>query len=263
MCGAVSYRTHRRKDQSLSDQPSASRTRPDQPMWVGVDPSEDEMRPPPLTRARIVRAALRLIDDRGLVALTMRALATELKVSPMALYNHVRDKEELLDLTLDLMLGEVNCTITDGDWLAQLRALVCSFDRVLRAHHHLARVYSTTEVRIGPNGTRIIERTIGLLRDAGFSDPDAADAFMTLYSYTVGRHQIRQIATSAGAAPQDAAAYYPALPAEQIPSIRAVSPYLGGPRKPGVFEYGVDLLLTGLQTKLLQSGDPSAPVCKQ
>jgi len=247
----------------LSDQPSTSRTRADRPMWVGVDPEEDDLRPPPLTRARIVRAALRLIDDRGLAALTMRALATELKVSPMALYNHVHDKEELLDLTLDLMLGEVDCTATEGDWLAQLRTLVCSFHQALSTHHHLTKVYSTTQVKIGPHGLSIIERAIQLLLEAGFSPPDAANAFLTLYTYTVGRHQIRRIAPSAGTTSQDETAYYPALPSEQIPSIKAVSPYLGGPHKPGLFEYGLDILLTGLQTKLLQAGEPPPQPCQR
>ncbi|MCA1702106.1 MAG: TetR/AcrR family transcriptional regulator, partial [Actinobacteria bacterium] len=74
----------------------------------------DDPRSPTLNRTRILRAALRLIDTQGLSALTMRALATELAVSPMALYNYVSDKEELLDLTLDLMLGEVDCSATDG-----------------------------------------------------------------------------------------------------------------------------------------------------
>jgi AcrR family transcriptional regulator len=100
-----------------------------------------------------VRAALQLVDEKGLAALTMRALATELEVSPMALYNHVRDKDELVDLMVDLMLGEVDCSVTEGDWVTQLRALVCSYHLALAAHHQLARVYSA-RVRIGPHAVR-------------------------------------------------------------------------------------------------------------
>lgn len=243
----------------MTDQPSASRTRTDQPTWVGVDPREDDTRPPPLTRPRIVRAALALVDDRGLAALTMRALATELKVSPMALYNHVRDKEELVDLMLDLVLGEVDCSPTEGDWVTQLRALVVSFHQVLAAHHQLARVYST-QLRIGPHGLRIIERAIRLLLQARFSPPDAAAAFLTLYTYTVGRHQMGHIAPMAGPTPREAE-YYLALPPEEIPSIRAVSPHLSGAHGRGQFEYGLDTLLTGLQTKLSQVSDPPSPPC--
>jgi TetR/AcrR family transcriptional regulator, tetracycline repressor protein len=201
-----------------------------------------------------VRAALRLVDEQGLGALTMRALATELKVSPMALYNHVSGKEELLDLMLDLMLGEVDCSATEGDWLAQLRALVCSFDRALSAHHHLAQVY-TMRIKIGPNGLRVIERAIGLLRQAGFAPPDAAAAFLTLFTYTAGRHHMGSIAPFSGTAPEKGTKYYLALPPEQIPSILEVRAHLGGVHKPGVFEYGLDALLTGLKTKLDEAGE--------
>ncbi len=233
----------------MTDHQSASRARSDRPNWVGIDPNEDATRPPPLTRARIVRTALRLVDQQGLGALTMRALATDLEVSPMALYNHVRGKEELLDLMLDLMLGEVDCSATDGDWTTQLRALVCSFHQALSAHPHLAQVYSN-QVRIGPHGLAIIERAIGLLLQAGFPPSDAASAFLTLYAYTVGRHQIGRIAPFPGPTPRDEGEYYVALAPEQIPSIRAVGRHLGGVHQPGVFEYGLDTLLTGLRTKL-------------
>lgn len=238
----------------MTDQPSASRARSDRPNWVGIDPSEDAKRPPPLTRARVVRAALRLVDEQGLAALTMRALATYLEVSPMALYNHVQDKEELLDLMLDLMLGEVDCSATDGDWLTQLRALVCSFHQALSAHRHLAQVYSN-RVKIGPHGLAIIERAIDLLLKAGFPPSDAAYAFFTLYSYTVGRHQIGRIAPLPGPTAQDEGDYYVALPPEQIPSIRAVERHLGGVHRAGVFEYGLDTLLAGLRAKLAPASD--------
>ncbi|MGH3916845.1 MAG: TetR/AcrR family transcriptional regulator [Pseudonocardiaceae bacterium] len=238
----------------MSDQPNPSRTRRDRPTWVGIDPSQDDTRPPPLTRPRIVRAALRLVDDRGLDALTMRALATELEVSPMALYNHVRDKEELLDLMLDLVLGEVNCSVTEGDWLAQVRAVVCSFHQALTAHPHLAKVYST-RIRIGPNGSLVIDRVVGLLLQAGFSHHNAANALLTLFTYTVGIRQMGSIARSPGAASRGETENYLALPSEQIPAFRAVIPYLGGVHQPGVFEYGLDTLLTGLRNRLTPADD--------
>ncbi|MGH3670584.1 MAG: TetR/AcrR family transcriptional regulator, partial [Pseudonocardiaceae bacterium] len=95
----------------MNDRSSASRGRSGPTTWVDADPSKDSTRSPPLSRPRIVRAALRLVDEKGLLALTMRALATDLEVSPMALYNHVRDKDELVDLMVDLMLGEVDISV--------------------------------------------------------------------------------------------------------------------------------------------------------
>ena len=178
-----------------------------------------------------MRTALRLVDEHGLPALTMRALATELQVSPMALYNHVRDKNELINLLADLMLGEVDLPTNTGDWTTQLRALACSIHQVLTTHPGLARVYST-KVRIGPHSLRIMERGLGLLRHAGFRPPDTTDAFFALFTYTAGYHQMGRVD------PRD----YSALPPEQIPSITTVTAHLNGVHQQGQFEYGLNTL---------------------
>jgi AcrR family transcriptional regulator len=208
--------------------------------WVSLDQSADaEPRRQSLTRPRVVRAALRLVDEKGLDALTMRALASELEVSPMALYNHVHDKDELVDLMVDLMLGEVDCTPGPNaeNWAAQLRNLVCSYHRALSAHPQLARVYSS-RVCLGPHGLAIIERVLQLLLQAGFPPATAADAFFALYTYTVGFHRMGEVD----------ALEFAALPPEQIPTIVALAPHLRGTRRRGGFEYGLDTLLAGLNT---------------
>jgi len=234
----------------LSEQSSVP-GRSDPTTWVGIDSSKDYTRPPPLSRSRIVRTALGLVDEKGLAALTMRALATELEVSPMALYNHVRDKDELVDLMVDLMLGEVDTSVSEGDWLTQLRALVRSYHLALAAHHELARVYSV-RVRIGPHGLLIMERTVALLLQAGFSPSEASDAFFVLFIYTAGFQQIGHVVPRRDSATREEASYYPPLPPQQIPSVTAVSPHLDGPHRPGRFDYGLDLLLAGLQIKIAE-----------
>ncbi|MGH3832522.1 MAG: TetR/AcrR family transcriptional regulator [Pseudonocardiaceae bacterium] len=237
-------------DQSNNDQPSTSRGRRGAPKgWVDVDPSEDYTRPPPLSRPRIVRTALRLVDEKGLDALTMRALATELAVSPMALYNHVRDKDELVDLMVDLMLGEVDTSATDGDWLTQLRAVVRSYHQAFAAHRQLARVFSD-RVTIGPHGLMVIERTIGLLLAGGLAPAEASDAFFALFTYAAGFHQMGYIAPLRDGATGEKTEYYPALAPERIPAITAVGSHLDGVRRPGRFDYGLELLLAGLQSRL-------------
>lgn len=224
--------------------------------WVGVDPGKDNTRPPPLSRPRVVRAALRLVDEKGLAALTMRALATELEASPMALYNHVRDKDELVDLMVDLMLAEVDTSATDGDWLTQLRTVVRSYHQALTGHHQLARAYSS-RVRIGPHGLLLIERTVGLLLQGGLSPSEASDAFFALFTYTAGFEQMGHVAPVRDTTSRPE--YYPPLPPEQIPAITAVGPHLDGVHRPGRFDYGLELLLAGIQTKVAQADDPATP----
>jgi AcrR family transcriptional regulator len=185
----------------------------------------------------------------------MRALATELEVSPMALYNHVRDKDELVDLMVDLMLGEVDISATEGDWLAQLRVLVGRYHQALAAHHQLARAFSG-RARIGPHGLLLIERTIGLLLEGGFSPAEASDAFFALFTYATGFQQMGRIAPLRDETPGAETEYYPPLPPERIPAITAVSPHLDGVHRPGRFDYGLELLLAGLQAKLAQAEAP-------
>ena len=231
--------------------------RADPAAWVGIDPSQDYTRPPPLSRPRIVRTALGLVDEKGLAALTMRALATELEVSPMALYNHVQDKDELVDLMVDLMVAEVDTSVTEGDWLTQLRALVCSYHQALAAHQQLARVYSG-RIRIGPHGLLVIERAIALLLEGGFAPSEASDAFFALFTYTAGFQQMGQIAPVRAGPTGQETGYYPPLSSEQIPAITTVSPHLDGLHRPGRFDYGLDLLLAGLQAKAATAAETAA-----
>ncbi len=198
-----------------------------------------------------------LVDEKGLPSLTMRALANELEVSPMALYNHVRDKDELVDLMIDLMLAEVDTSAAEGDWLDRLRAVVRSYHQALAAHHQLARAYGN-RVGIGPHGLLVIERALGLLLEGGFSPAEASDAFFALFDYTVGVELRGRVVPplSEGATREEAGCDLP-LPTERIPAITAVSPYMDvGVRRPGRFDYGLDLLLAGLQAKLAVAGDP-------
>lgn len=221
----------------MPHQPSRTRTRAAR-AWVGTEPDGDEPRRVPLSRPRVVRAALRLVDEKGLAALTMRGLATELGVSPMALYNHVHDKEELVDLLIDLMLEEVDLTPVPGDWCTQLRAVVLSYHHALSAHPQLARAYNG-QIALGPHGLAVIERALTLLLEGGLQPGDATHAFYALYTYTVGFHQM------GGTDPHD----YAALPPDRIPSIVAVREHLGVVRRPAGFEFGLDALLDGIRAR--------------
>jgi TetR/AcrR family tetracycline transcriptional repressor len=155
----------------------------------------------------------------------------------------------MVDLMVDMMLGELDASAVEGDWLTQLRVLVRNYHQALAAHHQLARVYSG-RVRIGPHSLLLIERTIGLLLEGGFSPAEASDAFFALFTYAAGFQQMGRIAPlSEGTTPEEAG-YYPPLPPEQIPSIIAVGPHLDGVHRPGRFDYGLDLLLAGLQAKV-------------
>ncbi|MBW3642618.1 MAG: TetR/AcrR family transcriptional regulator [Actinobacteria bacterium] len=237
-------------DERPSEEPAAP------PRWLG-EPSDDDRERPPITRRRIVEAALRLVDEHGLSALTFRRLATELGASPMSAYAHVRNKDELLDLMLDHVLGEIDLRPTASDWVAQLRAMFRSYHKVLLAHPGIARIYSDS-VKIGPNGLRAIERTMAVLREAGFSPASAANAFFALFTYTIGFHQIGRVnplePPSGGGrgarASRAVTTYFSALPPTEVPTVVALAPYFSGTKGRRRYEFGLDVLLAGLEAKM-------------
>src|ERR671937_1783890 len=140
---------------------------------------------PVVTRDRLVREALALLDEVGFDGLTMRRLAERLGVRAASLYNHVGDKLELLALLGDAVCAEVREPDPGTNWRAQLEALAADYRRVLLAHRDAARVLQATPP-VGPNRLRLVERTLAILRVAGFDDALVADAATVFNIYVLG-----------------------------------------------------------------------------
>jgi len=130
-----------------------------------------------LTRAVVVDRALALADNAGLDALTIRKLATELGVTPMALYWHFRSKDELLAGLAAHVWGEIDMTVDRAaPWTEQIRVLFLSLLRVLRAHPAAPQVLAASEQINSEAALDAIELTLDILRTAGFSAEDASAA---------------------------------------------------------------------------------------
>jgi TetR/AcrR family tetracycline transcriptional repressor len=128
-----------------------------------------------LSRSAVVDRALELADSHGVEALTIRRLATELGVTPMALYWHFRSKEELIAALADRIWGEIR---TDVDiaavWSQQLRGMLESLVAVLRAHPSASQLLLGSE-KLGPSHWQATETTLGILRAAGFDNWQASE----------------------------------------------------------------------------------------
>jgi TetR/AcrR family tetracycline transcriptional repressor len=139
--------------------------------------STDESERTRLTRGAVAERALALADKSGLDALTIRKLATELGVTPMALYWHFRDKEKLLEGIADRLWNEVDLTVDRAaPWTEQIRALLESLLRVLRAHPAASQLLLHGEKLHSPAALDATELTLDILRTAGFSPQDASNA---------------------------------------------------------------------------------------
>jgi AcrR family transcriptional regulator len=121
-----------------------------------------------LTKERVLRAAVDLADRHGVEALSMRRVAADLGVVPMALYRHVANKDEMLDGMLDLVIGEIDPPRTDAGWKPAVRERILSARRALLRHPWASRVI---ESRSEPTQVMLayMDSMIGLFRAGGFS----------------------------------------------------------------------------------------------
>jgi AcrR family transcriptional regulator len=149
--------------------------------------NEDRTERGALDRERVVRVALELLDEVGLDDLSMRRLAERLGVTAASLYWYVRDKSELLDLLADAMSAEMllDLDVSGFSWRAQLEAAGRAFRQLARAHRDAARILAATTPS-GPNRLHAIDMLLGVLRGAGFSPEDTADAAYIFNSYVTG-----------------------------------------------------------------------------
>jgi AcrR family transcriptional regulator len=121
-----------------------------------------------LNRDRVLRTAVALADRAGINALSMRSLAQELDVVPMALYKHVANKEQLLDGMVDVIVGEIDPPPAGTDWKSAVRQRILSARRALRRHSWASRVI---ESRTAPTPVVLdyLNSLIGMFRTGGFS----------------------------------------------------------------------------------------------
>ncbi|MBL0939410.1 MAG: TetR/AcrR family transcriptional regulator [Gemmatimonadaceae bacterium] len=203
----------------------------------------------PLTRDRILRAAIKLADRNGLEALSMRKLATALKVEAMSLYNHVANKDELLDGMVDVVIGEITRPTPGGDWKAAMRARATSALSVMTAHPW-APMLVVSRISVGPNMLSYIDATLGTLREAGFTWFEVDRAWNAIDNYTYGfALQQQNFPVNPDEYASAAAAYLPMLPVNVYPYMHELTTHVIDGSHDGTldFAFGLELLLDGLE----------------
>jgi AcrR family transcriptional regulator len=138
-----------------------------------------------LNRTRVLTAAITLADTGGLEALTMRKLADDLGVEPMSLYNHIANKDDLLNAMVDALFGEVELPSHTDDWMTALRKRSISLHRMLSRHPWASGVRDSG-TKPGHATLRHSDRVLATLRNAGFSIVLAAHAVSAVDSYIYG-----------------------------------------------------------------------------
>ena len=142
----------------------------------------------PLSKERVLNAAMALADSNGIEALSMRRLAQELGVEAMSLYNHVANKGEILDGIVDLAVSEIELPTTEEEWeIAIRKCAISAHEAFLRHPWACSLVMSPGSTEIGHSARlRYIEWLLRRLRDAGFSPDLTYHAYHALDSHILG-----------------------------------------------------------------------------
>ena len=204
----------------------------------------------PLKRERVLRAALVLADSSGIDSLTMRNLGRELGVEAMSVYNHVANKNDILDGIVDLVFSEIELPIEGAEWKPAMRNRAISAHEAL-LRHPWATSLMQSRTKPGPATLRHHDTVLATLRKAGFTVVMAAHAFSVIDGYVYGfaLQQINiplqtpeQVAEVGEGILRQLAGAYPHL-AEMITEHAMKAGYDYAEE----FQFGLDLILDGLE----------------
>ena len=214
---------------------------------------EDSSRQP-LTRDAIVDAALQLLDREGIGGLSMRKLAQELDVGAASLYWHVRDKEELLGLLLDRIVGEGKVPDPDPEnWREQVKQAARENRRLLQSHRDAAQI-SLGRIPIGPHSMPVLERNLALLAAAGLP-PRVVALAADMFALFVGGFAFEESMDDSEPADTDQlGAYFRSLPPEDFPTLHALADDLVAGDRDERFEFAIELLVRGLEAMAKDEG---------
>ena len=206
-----------------------------------------------LTRERVIDAGLHVMDTEGLEAVSMRRVAREVGVEAMSLYNHVKDKDDLLLGICDRVMSDFVFPEPTGDWAEMCKAGARSWRNVLQAHPDVMRLFAETHgpSPLSPGALLPTEFALRLLRDGGLSDRDTVQAFHALGGYIQGFVMMEGGSihkSEGGSGLFDAASSQ--LDPDAFPALRAVHRYFTDCSADEQFEFGLDLLVRGLQAKV-------------
>lgn len=213
----------------------------------------------PLTRELVLRAAIKLADERGIESMSMRKLGQELGVEAMSLYNHVANKDEILDGVVDVIVGEINDVVSQidvppGDWKTAMRQKVLSAREIFLRHPWAPGVIeSRSNMSTTPAMLRYYDSLIGLLQEAGFSIDLTHHALHVLGSRALGFTQ--DLYDDSEEADDEAMVAFLQQQAAEYPNIVAMASEishdddttLGWCDDQVEFEFALDLILDGLE----------------
>jgi len=219
-----------------------------------LKPSRPPIADTALDQEQIVQAALELLDESGLDGLSMRRLADKLGIKAASLYWHVRDKQHLMALLADAIVAPAQGPDPSLPWRPRLEAAAAEYRRILLSHRDAARVLASSGPPSGPHRLRLTEQYMAALLNAGFTPHDTAivsfvmNDFIT--QFVIEEASFGSFEGESGAFDDAIDEWDRAIQSGQYPSIAALAPYLMSTRPDDRFQFGMQVLLDGLEKRL-------------
>ena len=204
----------------------------------------------PLSRERVLRAAIALADEGGIESLSMRKLGQELGVEAMSLYHHVANKDDLLDGIVDAVTSEIEVPSDETDWKEAIRrTAISSHDLFLR--HRWACSLLMRRARVSPDRMRWMEAVLRTFRKAGFSADMTHHAYHAIDSHITGftLWQVSMPFETKEELVGMAEGFLRQIPADEYPYVIEHAEQHIAPSSPDgktEFEFGLDLIIDGL-----------------
>lgn len=199
-----------------------------------------------LSRERILRAALSIVDREGLEAISMRRVGEELGVEAMSLYNHVANKAAMLDGIFEIVLAELPPAKAAKSWTLALRERARALHETLRTHPNALPLFSTRPA-VTPASITHVEGALDELRKAGFSIDEALSALQVLVAFVVGHTVSTHSPRVLG---EESHPRYEDLSEEEFPRVREAARVLADHDVEKEFEFGLDAMLAGFEAHL-------------
>lgn len=193
-----------------------------------------------LSRPRILKAALELVDAEGLAALSMRRLGEQLGVQAMSLYRHVKDKDDLLDGLQGAVLADMEMPASTGDLGERATSWTRALRKALIKHPNAIPLFASRAVR-DPEALFAVESALSMLSEGGLSDPAALRLYQTMLAFALG-HAILE------GAPRAPVSVSPeALESPKLPTLRRISEQTQNYDSEAEFEAGLKLMTEGIR----------------
>jgi TetR/AcrR family transcriptional regulator, tetracycline repressor protein len=204
----------------------------------------------PLSRARILDAAVAIVDEHGIEGLSMRKLGTALGVEAMSLYNHIPNKAALLDGVLERVVSEITIPEDSSTWDERLRQMTHSYRRIALAHPRVVPLFAMRPFNSLPALDQV-EAVFAILAEAGFPPADALNVLRAMSAYAVGFTISEALAVIGEEADRPPVRFPdPEASEKDFPRTVEMGPYMQKDDTDDQFEFGLDTLLHGLKVKL-------------